>query len=192
MRLTGGEHGGRLLKTPRDGTRPTQDKVRAAIFSSLAAMVPGARALDLFAGTGAMGLEAWSRGAANVDWVENGTGALAVLRDNVAALGVPPGAGRVLASDVFRVLAFPCAGEGYDLVLADPPYAEAKQNGWLPKLAGLLAQNGWVKPGGVFVFETEGKEPPPEFPGWRRVRDKTYGSTRVWIWVRESADSSSA
>ena len=191
MRLTGGEHGGRLLKVPRDGTRPTQDKVRAAIFSSLAARIPGARALDLFAGTGAMGLEAWSRGAAWVDWVENGKGALRVLRDNVQSLGVPPEAGRVLASDVFRLLAFPCAGPGFDLVLADPPYAEAKQNGWLPKLAGLLAQNGWVKTGGVFVYETEGNDPPPEFPSWRWVRDKTYGSTRVWIWVRESADSTS-
>ena len=64
MRLTGGEHGGRLLKVAAEGMRPTQDKIRAAIFSSLAASVVGARVLDLFAGTGAMGLEAWSRGAA--------------------------------------------------------------------------------------------------------------------------------
>jgi len=72
VRLTGGEHGGRLLKVPADGTRPPQDKVRAAIFSALAARVPGARVLDLFAGTGALGLEAWSRGAAWVEWVESG------------------------------------------------------------------------------------------------------------------------
>ena len=101
MRLTGGEHSGRLLKVPADGTRPTQDKVRAAIYSSLAAAIPGARVLDLFAGTGALGLEAWSRGAAWVDWVESGPNALRALRDNLKALGVPPAAGRVLAADVF-------------------------------------------------------------------------------------------
>ena len=187
MRLTGGEHSGRLLKVPADGTRPTQDKVRAAIYSSLAALVPGARVLDLFAGTGALGLEAWSRGAAWVDWVESGKNALRVLRDNVQALGVPPAAGRVLASDVFKLLGFPCAGEGFDLALADPPYAEAKEGGWQAKLAERLATNGWVKPGGVFVFETEGRDSPPALSGWRLARDKTYGSTRVLIWVRESA-----
>ena len=185
MRLTGGEHSGRLLNVPADGTRPTQDKVRAAIFSSLAAMVPGARVLDLFAGTGAMGLEAWSRGAARVDWVESGKPALRALKGNVSALGVPAETGRVLASDVFKLLSFPCAGGGFDLALADPPYAEAKEGGWLSTLADLLARHGWVKAGGVFVYETEGKDPPSELAGWRLARDKTYGSTRVWIWVRE-------
>ena len=185
MRLTGGEHGGRLLKVPADGTRPTQDKVRAAIFSSLAAGVPGARVLDLFAGTGALGLEAWSRGAAWVDWVENGQNALRCLRGNVAALSVPPEAGRVLAVDVFRLIGHPCAGQPFDLVLADPPYAEAKAGGWLAKLAELLANNGWLPPGGAFVFETEGREPLPALSGWRLARDKTYGATRVLIWVRE-------
>ncbi len=183
MRLTGGEHGGRRLRVPADGTRPTQDKVRAAIYSALAAHVPGARVLDLFAGTGAMGLEAWSRGAAWVEWVENGKNALRALRANVQDLGVPPEAGRVLAADVFMRLALPCAGEGFDWVLADPPYAQAQEQGWLARLAGLLLRNGWIKPGGVFVYETEGRAPPPELPGFRLARDKTYGSTRVLIWV---------
>ena len=185
MRLTGGEYSGRLLKVPADGTRPTQDKVRAAIFSSLAATVPGARVLDLFAGTGALGLEAWSRGAAWIEWVESGKNALRVLRGNVAALGVPAEAGRVLAADVFRLLAAPCAGTPFDLALADPPYAEAQDKGWQAQLAAALARNGWVRPGGVFVFETEGKAPPPTLPDWRLARDKTYGSTRVLIWVRQ-------
>ena len=184
MRLTGGEHGGRLLKVPADGTRPTQDKVRAAIFSALAAAIPGARVLDLFAGTGAMGLEAWSRGAAWVEWVESGKNALRALRGNVAALGVPAEAGRVLAADVFRLLAAPCAGQPFDLALADPPYAEAQQKNWQAQLAAALARNGWVRPGGVFVFETEGHAPPPDLPDWRLARDKTYGATRVLIWVR--------
>ena len=187
MRLTGGEHGGRLLKVPADGTRPTQDKVRAAIYSSLAASVPAARVLDLFAGTGAMGLEAWSRGAAWVEWVESGKPALRALRDNLRALGVPPGAGRALDSDVFKLLGFRCTGKPFDLALADPPYAEAAAGGWQAKLADLLARNGWVRPGGVFVFETEGRDPLPELRGWRLARDKSYGATRVGIWVREDA-----
>ncbi len=185
MRLTGGVHRGRLLKVPA-GIRPTQDKVRAAIFSSLAALVPGARVLDLFAGTGALGLEAWSRGAAWVEWIENGKNTLRALRDNVRTLNVQPESGRVLAADVFKLLAHPCTGEGFDLVLADPPYAEAKQNDWQTRLAELLAKKGWLKPGGAFVFETEGRAPPPDLPGWRLARDKTYGATRVLIWVRES------
>ena len=186
MRLTGGEHSGRLLKVPADGTRPTQDKVRAAIYSSVAALVPGARVLDLFAGTGALGLEAWSRGAAWVEWVESGKNALRALKDNVQALNVPSTVGRVLVSDVFKLLGFPCAGQGFDLALADPPYAEAREGNWLGKIADLLAQNNWVRMGGVFVFETEGHDPLPVLKGWRLARDKTYGSTRVLIWVRES------
>ncbi len=187
MRLTGGEHNGRRLKVPGEGMRPTQDKVRAAIFSSLAALVPETRVLDLFAGTGAMGLEAWSRGAAWVEWVESGKSALRALRDNVQTFGISSDAGRVLASDVFKLLGFPCASQSFDLALADPPYAEAKAGGWMAKLADLLARNNWVKPGGVFVFETEGRDSLPALSGWRLVRDKTYGSTRVLIWVREDA-----
>jgi len=185
VRLTGGEHRGRSIKVPAEGTRPTQDKVRAAIFSSLAAHVPESRVLDLFAGTGAMGLESWSRGATWVDWVERDRNALRTLRENLKTLRVSPESGRILGVDAFNLLRFPPAGGGYDLVLADPPYAEAKENGWLEQLADLLSNNGWIKPEGVFVYETEGREPPPEFAGWRLARDKTYGSTRVFLWVKE-------
>ena len=185
MRLTGGEHRGRTLVVPGEGTRPTQDKVRAATFSALAAHVSGSLALDLFAGTGAMGFEAWSRGAERVDWVENGKQALRALRKNLDALKVPDTAGRIIAADVFRLLAAPCAGAGYDLVFADPPYAEASEKCWVERIAESLRRNGWIKPGGIFVFETEGKAEPPTLEGWRFARDKTYGAARVWIWVRE-------
>jgi len=186
VRLTGGEHSGRPIKVPAEGTRPTQDKVRAAIFSTLAAQVPDARVLDLFAGTGAMGLEAWSRGAAWVDWVERDRQALRTLRENIKTLRVPPESGRIIGSDVFKLLQFPPAGGGYDLVFADPPYAQAKAEGWQLKLLDLLSAHDGVKPGGVFVFETEGRrDSPPERSGWRLARDKTYGSTRVFLWVKE-------
>ncbi len=185
VRLTGGEHSGRSIKVPAEGIRPTQDKIRAAIFSSLAARIPEARVLDLFAGTGAMGLEAWSRGAAWMEWVEQDRMALRVLHENVKTFAVPPEAGRVLGADVFKVLRFPPAGKGYDLVFADPPYAEARAGAWQKQLADLLAQNGWMNPDGIFVFETERRDPPPELDGWRLARDKTYGSTRVFLWVKE-------
>jgi 16S rRNA (guanine966-N2)-methyltransferase len=185
VRLTGGDCCGRRLAVPADGTRPTQDKVRAAIYSSLAASVPGARVLDLFAGSGALGLEAYSRGASWVEWVESGKDALRALGENIRTIGMSSAEGRVLAQDVFRLLSFPCAGEAFDLALADPPYARAKEGGWLPVLAAALAGNGWLRRGGVFVYETEGRDPPPDLPGWRLARDKTYGSTRIWIWVRD-------
>lgn len=185
MRLTGGEHRGRRLNVPADGTRPTQDKVRAAVFSSLAARVPGARVLDLFAGTGALGLEAWSRGAAWVDWVENGKNALRALRRNHRQLGVERDAGRIWAADAFNWIARPCAGTACDLIFADPPYAKAREQDWLAKLAEPLVQNGWIKPGGVFVFETEGRDALSEPAGWRLARDKAYGATRVLVWVRD-------
>lgn len=186
MKLTGGEHGGRVLKAPRDGTRPTQDKVRAAIYSTLAARVPEARVLDLFAGTGALGLEAWSRGAAWVQWIENSPAALRALRANLQALRVPPEAGQVVAADVFKQLKYWCPGPAFDLVLADPPYAEARDGGWLAILGELLARNRWVNADGLLIFETAGKDKPPELRGWRLVRDRSYGATRVLIWVRES------
>ncbi|MDD2519821.1 MAG: 16S rRNA (guanine(966)-N(2))-methyltransferase RsmD [Kiritimatiellae bacterium] len=188
MRLTGGEQGGRRLRVPAGGLRPTQDRVRAALCSSLAAHFPEARVLDLFAGTGAMGLEAWSRGAAQVEWVESSKAVLRDLRANVAACGVPPEAGRVTAADVFQRLAHPCLGKGVDLVLADPPYGQAREEGWLAKLAILLAEGGWIKPGGVWVYETEGRDALPELAGWRLARDKRYGSTRLLFWVREGCD----
>lgn len=186
MRLTGGEHRGRLLRVAANGMRPTQDKVRAALFSSLAAHVAGARVLDLFAGTGAMGLDAWSRGAAWVEWVESAPAVLRVLRDNIAALNVSKEEGRIVATDVFQRLDQPRPGERFDWVLADPPYAQARSEGWLGKLAGMLVDNRWIKEGGIFVYETEGKDTLPDLPHWRLTRDKRYGSTRLLMWVRES------
>ncbi len=189
MRLTGGEMSGRLLKAPAAGMRPTQDKVRAAVFSSLAQHVPGARVLDLFAGSGAFGLEAWSRGAAWVEWVEQDRRTLRVLDANRRELGVPPEAGRTVGSDVFKLLERPAGGTPFDPVLDDPPYAEAERGEWLPRLADLLVRNGWIRPGGVFVYETGEKGAPPELSGWRLARDKRYGAARILIWVREDLAS---
>lgn len=179
MRISGGAAGRRKLPTATHGVRPTQDRVREALFSSLAELMPEARVLDLFAGSGSLGLEAWSRGAMEVVWVERDRNTFRALKQTIAALGVPPSRGRVVSADVFHFLQRPPAGGAFDLVLADPPYAEALQENHLPQLAALLHQNNWLKPGGLFIFETEGKSDIPAPDGFTLLRDRTYGRTRL-------------
>lgn len=186
MRIAGGMARGRLLKVGGRETRPTQEKVRAAVFSSLAAMVPGARVLDLYAGSGAMGLEAWSRGAGHVEWVEKDRGTARTLKANVEALGAGGEGNRIWTAEVGHWLERRCGEAGaFDLVMADPPYREGAEGGWLKDTADKLARNGWTKSGSVLVWESEETGEPPVLEGWRLARDKRYGKTRVWIWVRE-------
>jgi len=127
MRVIGGHDRGRRLRAPRGlATRPTADRVRVTLFDVLGPTVAGARVLDLFAGTGAVGIEALSRGAARVVLVERDQSALRALRANLAALDAPRAAARVMAGDVLRVLPELGAQEGpFDLVFIDPPYATA-------------------------------------------------------------------
>lgn len=193
MRLTGGMHGGRLLQVPPGGaTRPTQDKVRAALYSSLAARIPGSRVLDLFAGSGAVGLEAWSREAAWVEWVEADKTVAACLRKNMKALNVPAVAGRLVQQDVFKYLGRPCPAEPFDIIFADPPYAMGKQYHWPARLLTLLAENQWLHPSGIFVLETEGRDEPPAHPAWHLIRDKLYGATRLLFWTLAELPAGSA
>src|SRR3954453_17823879 len=121
-RLISGAAGGRRLKVPASGVRPTGDRAREGLFNSLGSLLDldGARVLDLYAGSGALGLEALSRGAAEVVFVESGPRVLPVLRANVAAVGLP--GGRVIAGSVPAVVAAP-PPRRFDVVLADPPYA---------------------------------------------------------------------
>jgi 16S rRNA (guanine(966)-N(2))-methyltransferase RsmD len=127
MRVIGGHDRGRRLRAPRGlATRPTADRVRVTLFDVLGPAVAGARVLDLFAGTGAVGIEALSRGAARVVLVERDPSALRALRANLAALGAPRAAARVMAGDVTRLLPELGAQEGpFDFVFIDPPYATA-------------------------------------------------------------------
>lgn len=185
MRITGGQLGGRILQAPRTGLRPTQDKVRAAIFSSLASHIPGARVLDLFAGSGAMGLEAFSRGAQWVEWVEQDRVIFRSLQKNIQLLDVPSAQGRAICSDVFRYLGIPTRGMGFDVVLSDPPYEAAGEENWMEKLAERLSSGGWVVPGGIWVHESDERREPPPLLGWVLARNKIYGGTRVCHWVRQ-------
>jgi 16S rRNA (guanine(966)-N(2))-methyltransferase RsmD len=150
MRVIAGRWGGRRLRAPAgEATRPTSDRVREALFSVLGARVEGARVLDLFAGSGALGLEALSRGAADATFVDSAPAAIRAIRDNLSALG---GEAEVRRADARRYLgAASAAGRHYDLVFLDPPYRMA---GWLGgELSAALP--AVLAPGGVVVTESD-------------------------------------
>ncbi|WP_320669944.1 16S rRNA (guanine(966)-N(2))-methyltransferase RsmD [Patulibacter defluvii] len=156
MRVIGGRFGGRRLDAPPGtGTRPTADRVRESLFSILGPL-DGERVLDLFAGSGALGLEALSRGAEAVTFVERDRRAAAVLRDNLGRLGVGEDEARVDAADAVRHLRDAATrGDAYDLVLLDPPYRDADRLG--PILdAGLRPL---LRPGARVVTESDRRHP---------------------------------
>ncbi|WP_138757621.1 16S rRNA (guanine(966)-N(2))-methyltransferase RsmD [Modestobacter altitudinis] len=172
-RIIAGSAGGRRLKVPRAGVRPTGDRAREGLFNSLGSLLDldGIRVLDLYAGSGALGLEALSRGAAEVVFVESGGGVLPVLRENIAAVGLRGAV--VLPGSVPTVVAG-AAPAGFDLVVADPPYAAPEEEvlGVLRALAG----NGWLSPDAVVVVERSSREQPWEWPTpLIGVRDRRYG-----------------
>lgn len=172
-RIVGGVAGGRRLAAPAGAaTRPTTDRVREALFSALGDLT-GLLVLDGYAGSGALGLEALSRGAAQVLLVERAPAALRVLRANVAALGLP--GATVHAGPLGPLLARP-PSEAYDLALLDPPYAQDVDR----DLAALVA-GGWLSPGADVVLEraTRGAEPTVPPPLSTR-RTKVYGETTLW------------
>jgi len=172
-RLISGVAGGRRLKVPAAGVRPTGDRAREGLFNSLGSLLDldGARVLDLYAGSGALGLEALSRGAAEVLLVENGPRVLPVLRANLAAVGLP--GARVVAGSVPTVVAGRALG-AFDLVLADPPYAVAVEE--VVEVLRALTANGWLAPDAVVVVERSSREEPWEWPTpLVGLRDRRYG-----------------
>lgn len=187
MRISGGEFGGRVLSVPKSGAiRPTQDRVREALFSMVQGEMAGAAFLDLFAGTGSVGLEALSRGAASATFVEASPRHLEVLRRNVAALGVSNRA-ETIRGDAYRYVAS-YAGRGFHIAFADPPYALGEEKGYGSFLA-TLAGRGVVLPGGLFVAEMTSVQRTEVVPGWELVRDRTYGKSRLCVWRRTDGSS---
>ena len=188
MRITGGEFCGRPIKVPAgDKVRPTQDRVRSALFSMLAAVVPGARLLDLFAGSGAVGLEAVSRGATEAVWVEADRRHVAILKGNVQTLGA---AGRVVGDDCLRWLKH-AAGESFDLVFADPPYEWALQQGFAG-IAGLLRLRKLLRAGGILVVEQPTELAAAALSGFEMLRDRAYGHTRLVMYRLTAQDGMTA
>jgi 16S rRNA (guanine966-N2)-methyltransferase len=179
-RLIAGSAGGRRLKVPPgETTRPTSDRVREALFSALdaAGVLDGARVLDLYAGSGALGLEAASRGAAQVVLVEAARPAAQTARANVASVGL---AGvRVVAERVERFLASAAAtvDGGWDVVLIDPPYAVASTD--VAAVLGVLVP--LLAPGATVVLERSSRSAEPVWPAeFTDVRERRYGETSVW------------
>jgi 16S rRNA (guanine966-N2)-methyltransferase len=180
MRITGGLHRSRILRAPRGKlTRPTSDRVREALFGILAAAgaIEGARVLDLYAGTGALALEALSRGAADATLVESSGAALGVLRANVGALGLGARA-RVLELDVERAAARIAGAGPFDIVLADPPWAHVDSGAAERALAHIVSA-GALKAGGWFVLEHSSRSPPPAVALLERLETRVYGDTAL-------------
>jgi 16S rRNA (guanine966-N2)-methyltransferase len=180
MRIIGGKHRGRrLLAPPGAAVRPTSDRAREALFDILshgrfaASGIPfaGETVLDAFAGTGALGLEALSRGAARAVFIENGAEALAVLRRNIAALGESERV-HILPGDATRP---PRASEACALLFVDPPYRSGLAG---PALVALDAA-GWLRPEGLAVVETAARERTPPPTGFTLLDERVYGAARL-------------
>ncbi len=172
-RVIAGSARGRQLKVPASGVRPTGDRAREALFNSLGTLVDleGARVLDLYAGSGAIGLEALSRGAAEAVFVESGPAVVPVLRANLESLGLP--GGRVVVGSVPTVVARE-APAAFDVVVADPPYAVETEV--VRAVLGSLVEHGWLAPEAVVVVERSARERGWEWPTpLTGLRDRRYG-----------------
>lgn len=184
-RIIAGVLGGRRLSAPPGSqTRPTADRVREALFSSLASLtdLDGARFVDLYAGSGAVGLEALSRGATFALLVESDAKAARVIRDNIVALRAGASA-RLVTGKVLSVLAAEPEGGPFDVVFADPPYALGEDE--VDELQRLLVANGWLAPDAVVVLERATRSVPRgEDLSWvdgiTPERGKRYGETTLW------------
>jgi 16S rRNA (guanine966-N2)-methyltransferase len=182
MRIISGTAGSIAIKVPAAVARPTTDRVREAVFSIIGEAVEDARVLDLFAGSGAMGLEALSRGAREALFIERDFGACRVIEDNLNRAKLS--GGRVTKAEAFASLRrLGESGARFNLIFADPPYA--KKQGDPDHGRELLASpniHGMLEPGGVLVLETMvTKHDSSAIAGWEVIRDRAYGSTRILI-----------
>lgn len=182
-RVIAGEAGGRRLTVPGGReTRPTSDRAREGLFATISSIVgslAGARVLDLYAGSGAVGLEALSRGAAHVFLVESGTRAGRVIKANIAALGLP--GAEVIVDRVERVLARgPEDTRGrYDIVFADPPYALDGEE--VSAILSALADRAWLAPGALVIVERATRSGPVRWPAaYVQDRARRYGEATFW------------
>jgi 16S rRNA (guanine966-N2)-methyltransferase len=175
------------LKAPGGVVRPTQDKVRAALFSMLAPRIAGTRFLDLYAGSGAVGLEALSRGAGTVCWVEINPRVAAVLSDNIKGLCGAPGL--VFKMDAIKFLKKRLVAEAFDTIFCDPPYDKEGRGGALTRLLEATEASGLLAQDGLFIMEQDADEPVEEPSGWKRVDLREYGNTRLSFLKRVRGNS---
>jgi len=177
LRIIGGRWRGRRLPVPeQQGLRPTGDRIRETLFNWLAPVIAGSRCLDCFAGSGALGLEAASRGAAEVVMIERAAPVARLLRANAAVL---TGADQSVAIDVVQTDALDWLARTpprpFDICFLDPPFAA----GLMGDTLGLLAVRGWLVPSALVYLETARTGRPPDLPaGWSLLRDKHAGQVR--------------
>lgn len=187
MRIVAGKLKGRAIVAPEgQGTRPTSDRARQAVFNVLehaawAEPLQGARVMDLFAGSGALGFEAMSRGAAFCVFVETDDNARGAIRENADAYGVM-GATRVHRRSAVEMGVRPGSdGEAFDIAFLDPPYGKGMGEQALQR----LLDGDWLKPGAIVVFERGSDEPDIDTPGYDRLDARDYGAARV-LFLRRS------
>jgi 16S rRNA (guanine966-N2)-methyltransferase len=182
MRITGGKLGGRQLVAPHDqSVRPTSDRTRQAIFNMLrhkdfgiGFALEGAAVLDLFAGTGALGIEAISQGARWCLLVDDSADSRAIQRENVEALGLT-GATRIWRRDATDLGPIgPSAGGPFNLVFLDPPY----RKGLIPRAMQSLKDGNWLAPNALLIAETDAGED-MDTPGYTQIDERDYGETRL-------------
>jgi 16S rRNA (guanine966-N2)-methyltransferase len=181
VRIVAGNLKGRTITTPEgQGTRPTSDRARQAVFNVLehaawAEPLDGMRVMDLYAGSGALGFEAISRGAAFALFVETDEEARGAIRENADAYGVM-GRSRVHRRSAIDLGSRPGSdGEAFDLAFLDPPY----RKGLGEQTLARLLEGGWLKPGALVVFERGSDEPEIDTPGYQRLDARNYGAARV-------------
>ncbi len=175
MKITSGMLRNRKFNVPKQVVRPTKGKVREAVFSSLGGRCEGLRVLDLFAGSGGLGLEAWSRGAESITFVEKDFGVGKNLQQNIRALESEGlGAAKCIKADAIEWLAR--AGERFDLILADPPYDLPDA---MEQTLDGIARHSVLTDDGLVVYELRSSDTVVVSGAWKTVREKVYGQTRV-------------
>ncbi len=185
MRVSGGSARGRRLTAKGSAQiRPTSTRVADALFNSLGPRIEGARVLDLFAGTGRLGIEALSRGAQDAVFVERDARNVGVIRDNLAAAGFAA-RGAVRRGDALAALrALAAEGRRYDLIVLDPPYGRDLQRETLRRVAGTNV----LAPGGLVVVEGHWRDDPGDVDGLVRIRSSRYGETALWVYARQAKE----
>src|SRR5207244_10307756 len=188
MRVIAGSAGGIRLAVPERCMRSTMDRVKAAIFSSLGDAVVEARVLELFAGSGALGIEALSRGASSVVFVEGERQSAGIIESNLAKTKLK---GRVRQQDVFDFLRHASGAEIFDVIFADPPYEKTEAGErFTEKLLANEVLSQLLDPDGIFVLEKQPAEVLPEIKMWRLLRKKKYGATEI-LFLSESQSNCS-
>ncbi|MFH1665360.1 MAG: 16S rRNA (guanine(966)-N(2))-methyltransferase RsmD, partial [Candidatus Omnitrophota bacterium] len=183
MRIIGGQFRGRKLKQPEPGTvRPTMDRIREAVFNIIAAKVPDSRVLDIFAGSGAYGLEALSRGAKEAVFIEKDARCVGIINENIRSLGIE-GYVRVMEGDAFETLKLLNAGkERYNIIFSDPPYNKELSK----KILIIVNQYDILKHFGFIIVEHHRDEDIPETEGGLSLYcQKTYGETAISVFAKK-------